>query len=527
MQPDRIEDLVALVALYRPGPMDSIPVYIACKHGLEQPHYLHPLLEPILNETFGVMTYQEDVMKIARVLAGYSLGQADLLRRAMGKKIQAEMDKQRVQFLDGAVENGVPRDVASQIFDQAAKFAGYGFNKGHAAAYAVVAYQTAWLKANYPVEFLAASMTLDLGNTDKLNVFRQELVRLGIPLLTPDINRSRESFTVEPTADGKQAIRYALAAVKGVGEQAVKVLVAERDQGGPFKDMFDLARRLDGRVMNKRLLEHLACAGAFDSLNRNRAQVYKAVDTLVRYAHAAQEERESGQDSLFGGGPGVALDEPLLPKVQDWDALERLRYEFDAIGFYLSAHPLDTYGKALDRLKVVHAAAVPARLARGAAGHLRMAGIVVARQLRVSRSGNRFAFVQLSDSSGVFEVTVFSELLSSCRELLEPGTALYLTVEAAVQNDSIRLTAQEIKPLEAAVNSVGEGVSVLIRDAKPLPSLKEILADLNRGRNKIQVVVETEGLREVEITLPGSHMITTETRARLRNVPGVVEVMDL
>lgn len=527
MQPDRIEDLVALVALYRPGPMDSIPVYIACKHGLEQPHYLHPLLEPILNETFGVMTYQEDVMKIARVLAGYSLGQADLLRRAMGKKIQAEMDKQRVQFLDGAVKTGVPRDVANQIFDQAAKFAGYGFNKGHAAAYAVVAYQTAWLKANYPVEFLAASMTLDLGNTDKLNVFRQELVRLGIPLLTPDINLSRDSFTVETTPDGQQAIRYALAAVKGVGEQAIKALVAERERGGRFKDLFDFARRLDSRVMNKRLLEHLACAGAFDSLNGNRGQVYKAMDTLLRYAHAAQQERESGQDNLFGGGPGVALHLPALPKVQDWDPLERLRYEFEAIGFYLSAHPLDTYGKALERLKVVQAAAIPARVARGAAGHVRMAGIVVARQMRVSRSGNRFAFVQLSDSSGVFEVTVFSELLSTSRELLEAGNPLYLTVEAALQNDSIRLTAQEIKPLEAVVASVGEGVSVLIRDTKPLTSLKDILADLKRGRNKIQVVVETDGLTEVEITLPGAHMITTEARSRLRNLPGVVAVVDL
>src|SRR5690349_3795745 len=244
LRPDRFEDIIAVVSLYRPGPMENIPKYIAVKHGEEAPDYLHPSLEPILKETHGIMIYQEQVMQIAQVLSGYTLGGADLLRRAMGKKIKAEMDAQHALFVKGAVERNVDANLADHIFDQVAKFAGYGFNKSHAAAYALVAYQTAWLKANYPVEFLAASMTLDLGNTDKLNVFRQELNRLGIKLLTPDINRSGVAFGVEETREGA-AIRYALAAVKGVGAQAMEAILAERRSGGKFKTLFDFARRAD------------------------------------------------------------------------------------------------------------------------------------------------------------------------------------------------------------------------------------------------------------------------------------------
>ncbi len=344
MRPDRIEDLIALVALYRPGPMDSIPTYIACKHGEQQPKYIHPELEPILAETFGVMTYQEDVMMIAQKLAGYTLGGADLLRRAMGKKIKEEMDKERGKFVDGCIGRGIDEAVAREIFDQAAKFAGYGFNKGHAAAYAQVAYQTAYLKANFPVEFMAATMTLDMGNTDRLNLHRQELARLKVTLLPPDVNRSAPIFSVEELPGGERAIRYALAAVKGVGEQAMRSLVAERMANGPFKDLMDLSRRLDVRAVNKKMLENLACAGAFDGLVRNRRQVHAAVEMLVRNAHAMTEERESGQVSLFGGpATGGTLRAPALPDVPDWEPLERLRHEFDAIGFYLSAHPLDGY----------------------------------------------------------------------------------------------------------------------------------------------------------------------------------------
>ena len=301
MKPDRIHDLIALVALYRPGPMDSIPKYIAVKNGKEAPEYLHPMLEPILKETFGVMTYQEDVMNIARELGGYSLGQADLLRRAMGKKIKSEMAAHREKFIEGAGKKGILPSVAEQIFEQAAKFAGYGFNKGHAAAYAQVAYQTAYLKANYPVEFLAASMTLDIGNTDRLNIFRQEAQRLGVKVLPPDVNRSEAVFTCDAEAG---VIYYALAAVKGVGRQAMDAVVAERAQNGPFTSPADFARRVDPKLVNKRAFESLARAGAFDALNPNRRQMVESVrrPAQQRAAQCARTRGRAGDAVRRTGG---------------------------------------------------------------------------------------------------------------------------------------------------------------------------------------------------------------------------------
>ena len=307
---DTFEDMIALVALYRPGPMENIPKYVACKYGRENPEVLHETIEPVVKDTYGVIIYQEQVMQIAQVFAGYSLGQADLLRRAMGKKIKAEMDAQRDVFVKGAMEKGVDKDRASYVFDLVDKFAGYGFNKAHSAGYALVAYQTAYLKANHPVEFIAASMTYDMGNTDKLNVFRQELQRLGIALLPPDINRSERDFSVELQDDGKPAIRYALAAVKNVGGAAMQALVEERQRGGPFRSLADLAHRLDVKQINKRQVENLARAGAFDALVPNRAQVYHAAETLVRHASAAANERESAQVNLFGDSSEAATAFP-------------------------------------------------------------------------------------------------------------------------------------------------------------------------------------------------------------------------
>src|SRR5712671_2548311 len=324
LRPDHINDLVALVALYRPGPMDSIPKYIACKHGREKPDYLHPSLEPILSETFGVMTYQEDVMRIARELAGYSMGEADLLRRAMGKKIPSEMAQQRQAFLKGAAANGISKDIAEQIFDQAAKFAGYGFNKGHAAAYAQVAYQTAYLKANYPVEFLAASMTLDIGNTDRLNIFRQEAARLSIEVKAPDINKSQAYFacdTNEAQRSESGVIYYALAAVKNVGRQAMDHVGAARVAGGPFLSIADFARRIDPRLVNKRAFESLVKAGAFEALSRNRRQLVQSADAILSDAARNVRDRDMGQESLFGA-PDPSREVLRLAAVDDWPVHE-------------------------------------------------------------------------------------------------------------------------------------------------------------------------------------------------------------
>jgi DNA polymerase III subunit alpha len=526
LRPDRFEDIIAVVALYRPGPMENIPRYIAVKHGEERPDYLHPSLEPILTETHGIMIYQEQVMQIAQVLSGYSLGGADLLRRAMGKKIKAEMEAQRKAFIDGAVARGVAERVAEHIFEQVAKFAGYGFNKSHAAAYALVAYQTAYLKANYPVEFLAALMTLDLGNTDKLNVFRGECDRLGIKLLPPDINRSDVAFAVEQTPQGA-AIRYALAAVKGVGAQAMQLLVEERNARGPFRDLFDLARRLDVKSFNRRQFECLAKAGAFDALNRNRAQTFAASEMLLRHAAAAASERESQQVSLFGDGDGPAVRGAGLPVVQDWPPIERLQQEFDAIGFYLSSHPLDAYGKSLERVGVVRFADLPARLTAGGATRFKLAGVVIGRKERTSARGNRFAFVQMSDASGVFEVMMFSEVLGQVRPLLDGGQPLLVHVDVRAEEETLRLTAQRAEPLDGVVAHAAAGLKVFLGEGEALVPLRGLMQRESGGRGRVTVVVPVPPTREIEILLPGGFKISPRVRAAVKSLPGILDVHDV
>src|SRR5712691_6615423 len=531
LRPDRFEDIIAVVSLYLPGPMENIPRYIAVKHGEEAPDYLHPALEGILKETHGIMIYQEQVMQIAQVLAGYTLGGADLLRRAMGKKIQAEMDAQRQQFVEGAAARGVGRARAELIFDQMAKFAGYGFNKSHAAAYALVAYQTAYLKANYPVEFMAASMTLDLGNTDKLNHFRQELGRLGIALLPPDINRSEVAFAVEQDPKtGQPAIRYALAAVKGVGEQAMRDLVAERAGAGPFKDLFDFALRLDAKSFNRRQFESLVKAGAFEGLNPNRAQSFAAAELLLRQASRAAEERETKQESLFAGIAGPAdvgfAARPSLPVVPDWPPVERLQNEFDAIGFYLSSHPLDPYDRSLERAGILRWIDLPAALAAGGATRFRLAGIVIGRKERTSARGNRFAFVQLSDTSGVFEVTLFSEVLGQARALLESGQPLIVTLDVRREEESLRLTAQKIEPLDGVVAQAAAGLRVFVSEIEALPRLKSLIGREAGGRGRVTVVLDLPR-NEVELALPGGFRVDPRIRAAVKSLPGIVDVHDI
>ena len=526
MKPNRIEDIIALVSLYRPGPMDNIPKYISVKFGQEKPDYMHPALEPILKETFGIMVYQEQVMQIAQVLAGYSLGGADLLRRAMGKKIKEEMEKERAKFIDGAKATmGVDAEQSGLIFDQVNKFAGYGFNKSHAAAYALVAYQTAYLKANYPVEFMAATMTYDMGNTDKLGQFRQELSRMKIKLLPPDINRSDERFKVERLAGGERAVRYALAAVKGVGLPAMEAVVRERRANGPFKDVFDFARRVDTGAINKRMLEKLVSAGAFDSLVPNRHQLHAGLDTVMRFAQAEAQQRESGMASLFGGG--AALKAPELPRIADWDGLEKLRHEFEAIGFYLSAHPLDGFGPALKRLAVVPFTELAAKLAKGGATRFRMAGIVAAKQERTAKSGNRFAFISLSDATGVYEVTLFSEALAPARDLLEPGKAVVLWVDVQQNGEELRLTGSSVLSLEDEVSKTAAGVRVIVREPEPVPHLHALFKRFKPGRGKVTIAIETEPFKEVEVTLPQSYMLDGSIRAAIKAIPGILDVQEL
>jgi DNA polymerase-3 subunit alpha len=524
VRPDHINDLIALVALYRPGPMDSIPKYIACKHGREKPEYLHPMLEPILKETFGVMTYQEDVMRIARELAGYSMGDADLLRRAMGKKIPSEMAKQQETFVKGATSRGVPAHIAEQIFEQAAKFAGYGFNKGHAAAYAQVAYQTAYLKANYPVEFLAASMTLDIGNTDRLNVFRQEAARLAIEVRAPDINRSQSHFACDAgdaERFGGGVIYYALAAVKNVGRQAMDHVVKVREEGGPFRSIADFARRIDPRLVNKRAFESLVKAGAFDALHKNRRQLVQSADLILASAARTVRDREEGQSNLFGASDTSRDHLPLLA-IDDWPVHERLSEEFSAIGFYLSGHPLDAYAKVLKRIGAANYADLLAD-ARRTSVKATLAGTVIRRQERRGRSGDPFAFIGLSDSSGMYEVMVFSEALSQARGILEAGRSVVLKVVGDWMDEELKLRALSIEDLNAAAADAGEGLRIRLADAAPLPSIAARLKQSGKGLVTFVVPDEAHN-QDVEIVLRQRVQVTPELKSAIAALGGVAEV---
>lgn len=463
-------------------------------------------------------------MQIAQVLSGYSLGGADLLRRAMGKKIQSEMDAQRATFIEGARKNEVEDARASMIFDKVAKFAGYGFNKCHSAPYALVAYQTAYLKANYPVEFFAASMTLDMGNTDKIGNFRRELERLKIPLLGPDVNNSFAEFAVETTPEGKKAVRYALSAIKGVGREAMSRLAEERLESGPFRDLFDFAERLDQRVINKRLIEGLVKAGAFDSLNKNRAQTFGAVEALTRHSQATHESRGSNQNSLFGDD--TAQRRPQLPKMPDWAPMERLQNEFAAIGFYLSSHPLAAYERSLQRLGVCRAADLTALLARGTPGRIKLAGTVIDRMERTSAKGNRFAFVQCSDQSGAFELTVFSELLGSKRNLLEPGQAVLVSADGRLDGEQVKLTAQTVEKLDDAVANAAAGLRIIISDPAALEALRKML-DGKKGRGRVTLVVPMPDESEAEVTLPGTYSIAGGLRDAIGMLPGIAQVEEI
>ena len=531
LKPNRFEDIIALVALYRPGPMDNIPTYIKCKNGQEDVHYLHPLLEPILKDTFGILIYQEQVMQAAQILAGYSLGGADLLRRAMGKKKPEEMAKQRNTFKEGAAKiNGIPEEQAELIFDQIDKFAGYGFNKSHAAAYALIAYQTAWLKANYPVEFYAAAMNFETNDTDKLGLYRQELLRHGIMLLQPDINRSYASFMPEVQESGKGAIRYALAAIKGVGEAAMNALVAAREAKGPFKDLFDFAERIDPRVINRKQMEGLASAGAFDVLCKSRAQVMGAIDILLKHAHSIADEKESGQASIFG-----AMDvapRPSLPNTKAWDELTRLQKEFGSLGFYLSAHPLDNYSALLERLGAVTCASVPARKQAAPSSRFKLAGIVMARQERTSKSGNRFAFVSASDATGSFEVTVFSDLLNATRDILEAGQALLVEVDAqggTVGPDGgvaeIRYIARSFEKLSDVAARTAKGIKIKLYDGGAVPEIQKQLASATTGRGKVMLSLDLDD-EIAEIELPGAWLLTDALKANLRQIGHGLEVQE-
>ena len=519
MRPDRLEDLIAAGALYRPGPMANIPDYCARKHGAAWTAP-HPSVHAILEETYGIMVYQEQVMQIAQTMAGYSLGSADLLRRAMGKKIRAEMDKQRVIFTEGAVARGVAPAKAVEVFDLMAKFADYGFNKSHAAAYALISYQTAYLKANHPTAFLAACMSLAISASDKLAALKQEIGRLGIRLLPPDINRSGADFRVERDETGAWAIRYALAAIKKVGVGAMEALSAARGDV-PFRDVADFAARVDPGPLNRMQLENLARAGAFDRLEPNRARMLGGVDTVLKRAQANRDAALSGQVGLFARD---GTDRLLrLPESPDWPDMERLGYEAEAIGFHLTAHPLDAYGPLLRRLGICGTGDLE-RASEEGRTRVRVAGCVVDRKERPTRTGGKMAWLRLSDATGMTEVTLFSEVLSRRRDLLKAGQAVLATVDLKREGEALRVTAVEVVDLEqVAAEADGATLRVWVQPRADLSAIRDVLDRSGRGRGRI-ILVPPSGARPTEVRLAEGRKVTPLLAQAIKALPGVARV---
>jgi DNA polymerase-3 subunit alpha len=518
MRPDSLEDIIALVSLYRPGPMDNIPTYNARKHGEEEPDHLHPLLKDVLEETFGVIIYQEQVMQIAQILSGYSLGEADLLRRAMGKKKKEEMDRQKIRFVDGAKKNNVDPNKAESIFELVAKFAGYGFNKSHAAAYAWISYQTAYLKAHHPAAFLAASMSLDLANTDKLSVFNGEAKRSGVVLHPPCINRSGADFEAR-----RGEVFYALGAVKNVGFEAMRHIVEARKKGGAFRDLFDFAERIDGRQVGRRAIEQLARAGAFDAVHPNRAEVLAAADFICRYSAAQADERNSGQGGLFGG-PSVQTPRPKLPERPVWDVSEALEEERQAIGFYLSGHPLTAFAEELAKQSVPPASSLFAEEDVGTRTLL-LAGVVREVTNRRSRSGKPFAWIGFSDESCDFEVTAFSEVLLKFEDLLKPGIPLLLSVTADDQGGALRLTLESVRKLTRNERRGHGALSIRVANPDALSAIRASLAACAPPGDHVEttslILTLPEQSCEVIVALPRDFRAGPENRGALQLIDGV------
>ena len=521
IKPDRFEDLIAIVSLYRPGPMDNIPTYIKRKHGEEEITYLHPDLAPILDETYGIMVYQEQVMKIAQALGGYTMGGADKLRKVMGKKMRDEIPKQRKMFTEGAVAKGIDEGTATKIFDQMEKFASYGFNKSHAAAYSLVSYQTAYLKAHYPVEFMCAVMSLDMTNVDKLLLYKEECKKMGFKVLPPDINKSDADFDVE---DGN--IRYALAAIKSVGAANMEAIAAERHAHGPYKDISDFIHRIDAKQINRRQLEQLIKAGAFDCLDKNRGKLFANIETIVQHISAATELKTSSQSSLFG-------DQELQAKVKlaekpDWPELEKLKLEAEAIGFYLSAHPLDSYSRGMERLGVKKCNEVFQGIRTGDTIRAKLAGCVNSFQKRISKNGNKYAFLEISDGSSNFEGLLFSEGLTRFEETIKSGLPLLVSVTIDKQNEegNPRVMINSVETLDKAIADVANGLEISLNDTSAVPKLKEILGKDRNGKNKIYIKPDNDNW-DIRIELSGGFALQGDVLSQIRGLAGVTTVKEI
>ncbi len=520
LKSDSIEDIMALGALYRPGPMDNIPRYIDCKHGKVEVQYMHPKLENILSKTFGVVIYQEQVLEIARSLAGYTLGGADLLRRAMGKKIKAEMDAQRVIFVKGAVENGVDKKKANEIFDMVAKFAGYGFNKSHAVAYGMISYHTAYLKANYPSEMIVSILNTEIDDTDKISAFIEDAKGLKIDILTPDMNSSEAEFSIEEETNG---IKYALGAIKNVSLAAMESVCKNRNEKGKFKDIFDCITRVEAGGINKRQLEYLIKAGAFDSLSNNRRKLFESIGRFIDFHNYSQQEKNSNQIDLFGDSTESAKAVFTLPEVKDWDFDDRLNNECSAFGFYLSGHPLDSCKEYFKEMRILDAYQIRNSLKIGRHS-VRIAGIPVVIKTRSSPKG-RYIIMSLSTPTGIMDVTIFDDqILERNREAIYSKTPLLVESEVRKDGEMERVTAQNIDRLDTYLQKQRITISIGINHVGAVKALESFLHKSDKGSNmRIIIQIPLEG-KVIKMELPLVY-ICDLSKISTKNLPkGVVSL---
>ncbi len=469
MKPNRLEDIIALVALYRPGPMSNIPIYNDCKHGRREPDYLHPKLKNILEPTYGVIIYQEQVMQIAQVLSGFTPGEADILRRAMGKKKRAELEKQKQRFINGAEKNGIKKDIAAGIFMKIEPFAEYGFNKSHAAAYAVIAYQTAFLKTYYPNEFFSASMSMELSNQKKLSEFYEELKRMKINIIRPDINKCFADFTSDD-----ENFYYALGAIKNVGYEAVSNLVKERITNGVFKNLFDFISRSDPKDINKLQLEGLVKAGTFDSFSKNRKSIFDAIPNLILKSKNLHEDKAINQINLFEESSNQN-DQELFVKTNDFSFEDRLSKEFETLGFFISDHPLNQFKHFLPQYNVKNFIDFQSNEELKESV---IAATILKIQEKKNQKGLSYAIIKFTDLGSVFELFVFSDIFEQKREIFKEGNSVFLNLIKNISSDGsyTRINVRSVTKINELINKPIKSIEIDFFDINNLTKIKDLIS---------------------------------------------------
>ena len=507
MKPNHIEDIIALVALYRPGPMSNIPVYNDCKHGRQTPDYLHPLLEDILKPTYGVIIYQEQVMQIAQKLSGFTAGEADILRRAMGKKKRAELEKQKQGFIVGALKNGISKDVAASIFLKIEPFAEYGFNKSHAAAYAIISYQTAFLKTYYPKEFFAASMTMDISNQNKLGEFHEELKRINIKVIRPDINKCFADFQFD-----ENNFYYALGGIKSVGYEAISNVVKERRENGDFKSINDFLNRVNPKDINKLQLEGLVKSGAFDNIDNNRQALFNSIPNFILKTKNIYENKAANQIDLFGSDE--EQDNEIVLNIEDWKFEDRLAREFEAIGFFISDHPLNQFKEIFDDYKIVDFAKFNLD---DTIKDANIAATLLKITERKTAKGNSYGVIKFTDLTSVFELFIFSDILELNREVLVEGSSLIITLIKTISKDeskSKRINVQKIASLKDLFNKPVNEIVFNIKSIKDVDKISDLVDE--EGTTEVTININDEN-NDISFKLKNRRLIDRKAINILRN----------